>query len=149
MAGVGSPIDFDLNTRYSRKFRSAYLGSARQMVRGIRDGKLPSIPKSCLRYSFGPHPVQTTQCVSKTIDYLANSPNSGRNLQFRLKARLTACCVPQIQYIVQIHFVVIMTCAKLSALCTYLRVAKGTKYRRFVWATIIFITLWGICEIGL
>jgi hypothetical protein len=37
-----------------------------------------------------------------------------------------------------------MACAKISALLLYLRASRGTKYKRFVWLTILVVALWGI-----
>jgi len=37
-----------------------------------------------------------------------------------------------------------MSTTKISALCTYLRIATGTKYRRFVWVTLAFIAVWAV-----
>src|ERR1700750_2810402 len=48
------------------------------------------------------------------------------------------------QWIIQVIFIILMTCTKISALCTYLRASQGTRYRRFVWATMIVVALWGI-----
>jgi hypothetical protein len=54
--------------------------------------------------------------------------------------------IKQFDYALQIQYITLITCTKLSALSTYLRISKNTKYRKFIWLTIIVVALWGICE---
>jgi hypothetical protein len=54
--------------------------------------------------------------------------------------------IKQFDYACQIQYITLITCTKLSALCTYLRISKNTKYRKFIWVTVIVVALWGICE---
>jgi len=50
----------------------------------------------------------------------------------------------QFNYLGQIQYIILITCTKLSALCMYLRISQNTKYRIFIWFTVVVVALWGI-----
>jgi hypothetical protein len=50
----------------------------------------------------------------------------------------------QYQWCIQNEYLVLITCAKLSALCTYLRVSPGLKLRWFIFVTFGIVASFGI-----